>query len=292
MEYTGINWYPGHMTKTKRLIEANLKMIDIVAEIVDSRIPSSSRNPDFDDLLGVKPRIIIMNKSDLADQSVSALWKKEYETKGISVVFTDTKSGNGYNEILPKIKEVIKEKLARRENRGIGGLTIKVMVLGVPNVGKSSFINRISGSKRAKVEDRPGVTRGKQWITVESGIDLLDMPGMLWPKIENPISSLNLAVTGAIRDQISDNEYLASYLLTFLNENYRDLIVKRYKLTDTVDKEGYAILEMVAKNRGFLLSKGAYDTERASKILLDEYRGGVLGRISLEKPQTFCNEEY
>ncbi len=284
MDIKGINWYPGHMAKAKRLIAENLKQIDIVAEIIDARIPKSSQNPDFDNLLMEKPRIIILNKSDLADANISRQWINKYEKKGTVAILTDCKSGNGLNEFAVKIREVIAQKLIRRENRGIGGMSIKVMIVGVPNSGKSSLINRLAKGKKAKVEDRPGVTKGKQWISVEGGIDLLDMPGILWPKIENPISSLNLAVTGAIRDDITDIEYLAGYLLNELNINYKQLIASRYKLGDTENLEGHSLLKRVAKNRGFLLTKGEFDIERASKIVLDEFRGGKIGRITLEKP--------
>jgi ribosome biogenesis GTPase A len=284
MELHGINWYPGHMAKTKRLITENLKIIDIVAEIMDARIPKSSRNPDFDRLLLEKPRLIILNKSDMADPNISKMWLKHYESLGIKAILADCKSGTGLNNVIPSIKEIIADKLLRRENRGISGISTKIMVVGVPNAGKSSFINRLAGGKRAKVEDRPGVTRGKQWISVGNGFDLLDMPGILWPKIEDPIFSLNLATTGAIKDEITDLEYLASYLLKTLCENYSPLLKVRYKLEDTENKEGFDLLTEVAKKRGFLLSKGAYDTERAAKIVLDEFRGGLLGRITLEKP--------
>lgn len=284
MELHGINWYPGHMAKTKRLITENLKIIDIVAEIMDARIPKSSRNPDFDRLLLEKPRMIILNKSDMADPNISKLWLKHYESLGIKAILADCKSGTGLSNVIPSIKEIIADKLLRRENRGISGISTKIMVVGVPNAGKSSFINRLAGGKRAKVEDRPGVTRGKQWISVGNGFDLLDMPGILWPKIEDPIFSLNLAATGAIKDEINDLEYLAAYLLKTLCENYSPLLKARYKLENTEDKEGYELLKEVAKKRGFLISKGEVDTERASKIILDEFRGGLLGRITLEKP--------
>lgn len=284
MELHGINWYPGHMAKTKRLITENLKIIDIVAEIMDARIPKSSRNPDFDRLLLEKPRLIILNKSDMADPNISKLWLKHYESLGVKAILADCKSGTGLSNVIPSIKEIIADKLLRRENRGISGISTKIMVVGVPNAGKSSFINRLAGGKRAKVEDRPGVTRGKQWISVGNGFDLLDMPGILWPKIEDPIFSLNLAATGAIKDEINDLEYLAAYLLKTLCENYSPLLKARYKLENTEGKEGFDLLTEVAKKRGFLISKGEVDTERASKIVLDEFRGGLLGRITLEKP--------
>lgn len=272
------------MAKTKRLIAENLKLVDIAAEIIDARIPLSSRNPDLDRLLSDKKRIILLNKADLADEALNREWQKKLNEQGIVSLVTDCKSGKGLSDFFSKVREILKELLEKRNSKGIKGMPLTIMVLGVPNSGKSSFINRLAFSNRARVEDRPGVTRGKQWINLNNGFELLDMPGILWPKIENPISGLNLAVTGAIKDEIMDSEGLASYLLSFLNENYNQLIKERYKLENTGGLKGYELLEQVAGNRGFLKSGGERNTERAASIVLDEFRGGKIGRITLERP--------
>lgn len=279
-----INWYPGHMAKTRRLIEENLKLVDIVAEIVDARIPKSSRNPDFENLLRGKKRIIVLNKSDIADKNVTKSWQNYYKKQGFATVIMDSKGKTGIGSFLPAVSAALKEELERRDRKGISGMSLRVMVLGVPNAGKSTFINALAGAKRAKAEDRPGVTRGKQWITLEGGLDLLDMPGILWPKIDDVQSGLNLAVTGAIRDEIMDIEHLACTLLTLLQKDYKELLVERYKIKEETD-DGYELLKAVAKKRGFLISGGGLDTERAAKIVLDEFRGGLIGKISLEKPE-------
>lgn len=284
MSEVTINWYPGHMAKTRRLIEENLKLIDIVAEIIDARIPKSSRNPDFDQLLKGKKRIIVLNKADMADMNVTKRWQEYYIKQGISTVITDSKGKTGIKLFLPAIKEALTEEIERRNRKGTSGMALRVMVLGVPNAGKSTFINALAGSKRAKAEDRPGVTRGKQWITLEGGLDLLDMPGILWPKIEDAQAGLNLALTGAIKDEIMDMEYLSCHLLSLLKKEYESLLLERYKIKEETE-DGYELLKAVAKKRGFLISGGRLDTERAAKIVIDEFRGGVIGKITLEKPE-------
>ncbi|MBE6903698.1 MAG: ribosome biogenesis GTPase YlqF [Ruminococcaceae bacterium] len=278
-----INWYPGHMAKTRRLIEENLKLVDIVAEIVDARIPKSSRNPDFDNLLKSKKRIVVLNKSDIADLQTTKKWQKYYTSQGICAICADSKQKKGVSDFLAKIKEVLCEEEERKNSRGMTGKPIRIMILGVPNVGKSTFINALAGAKVAKAQDKPGVTRGKQWVSIQ-GADLLDMPGILWPKIDDSQTGINLALTGAVRDQILDIEELACQLLSVLNTNYKEKLQERYKIaTDITD--GYELLKLVAKKRGFLISGGELDTERAAIIVIDEYRAGKLGAISLESPE-------
>ena len=283
-EPNNINWYPGHMAKTRRLIEENLKIVDIVAEIVDARIPASSRNPDFESLLNGKKRIVILNKSDMADINTTKMWQEYFRSLGIAAITTDSKGKAGIKGFVPALKEALKDEIERRNRKGISGMPLRIMVIGVPNAGKSTFINALAGAKRAKAEDRPGVTRGKQWIAIDGGLDLLDMPGILWPKIEDAKTGLNLALTGAIRDEIMDMESLAARLLPVLKKDYSNLLFERYKINEDTE-DGNELLKLVAKKRGFLISGGELDTERAAKIVIDEFRGGKLGRISLEKPK-------
>ncbi len=274
-----IQWFPGHMTKTRRLIEADLKMVDAVVEVIDARIPQSSRNPIIDELCGSKPRIMIMNKCDLADNKATALWKKSFEKQGMTVIVCDCRTGKGLNSFLPSVKRLLSDLIERRKARGMIGKALRLMVVGIPNVGKSSFINRMANSKKTKVGDRPGVTRGKQWVSIDKDVELLDMPGILWPKFEDKLAAQRLAFTGAIKDEIMDSEALARVLGETLLQDYESLVKARYKIAGEGD-----ILTEIAKARGMLISGGEPDTERAAATLLDEYRGGKIGRITLDKP--------
>lgn len=281
MAYEGdIQWFPGHMTKTRRMIEENLKLVDAVVEIVDSRIPESSRNPLLTELCGNKPRIIMLNKCDYSDDEVTKLWREHYEKQGYTVLVCDCRSGKGINRFLPVLKNKLADLLERRKAKGMIGKALRIMVVGIPNVGKSSFINRMANSKKVKVEDRPGVTRGKQWVSIDKEVELLDMPGILWPKFDDKQVAVKLAFTGAIKDDVMDIESLAEELGAYLKENYPERLKERYKL-DTLD--GY-ITELIARKRGMMISGGEPDTERAAITLLDEYRGGKIGKITLERP--------
>lgn len=273
-----IQWFPGHMTKTRRLIEADLKMVDAVVEITDARIPESSRNPILDELVKDKPRIMIMNKCDYADDSATSRWKQYYEKQGIMVIICDCRSGKGINRFLPAVKTLLSELIERRKKRGMIGKALRLMVVGIPNVGKSSFINRMAKTKKTKVGDRPGVTRGKQWVSIDKDVELLDMPGILWPKFDDQEAAQRLAFTGAIKDDVMDVEALARALGELLLERYPELIKARYKIAGEGD-----VLTEIAKARGMLISGGEPDTERAAATLLDEYRGGKIGRITLEQ---------
>lgn len=272
-----IQWFPGHMTKTRRLIEADLKMVDAVVEITDARIPESSRNPILDELVKDKPRIMIMNKCDYADENATKRWKQYYEMQGITVITCDCRSGKGINKFLPNVKTLLTELIERRKKRGMIGKALRLMVVGIPNVGKSSFINRMAKTKKTKVGDRPGVTRGKQWVSIDKDVELLDMPGILWPKFDDQVAAQKLAFTGAIKDDVMDVEALATALGELLLEQYPELIKARYKIAG----EGNVLTE-IAKARGMLVSGGNPDTERAAATLLDEYRGGKIGKITLE----------
>ena len=277
-----IQWYPGHMTKTRRMISENLKMVDAVCEVLDARIPISSRNYDIFELSKEKPRLIILNRVDLADAEKTKEWAAYYRSKGYSVLETNSKSGSGVSAFTSAIKQLLSEKLESYRQKGQVGRSIRIMICGVPNVGKSSFINRVSGRNIAKAEDRPGVTRDKQWIRVGNGIELLDTPGMLWPKFDDKRTALNLAYTGAIKDDILDIESLASLFMEVLSERYAENLNSRYKITCNDEEPGYEILERAGKARGFLISGGEVNTERMAKTLLDEFRSGNLGRITLE----------
>ncbi len=286
MESVDIQWFPGHMAKTRRLMKENLSLVDIVVEITDARIPISSRNPEMKSMVGRKPRIVVLNKCDMADVNLTSEWIEYYRTKGIPAIVTDCRSGHGLNKLTPVVKDVLKDELERRERKGMEGKPIRMMIVGIPNVGKSSLINRVAGGKRAKVEDRPGVTRGKQWVTLEKGFDMLDMPGVLWPKFEDKTVGEHLAFTGAIKDDIMDIELLAMRLADLLNRDYHSLLCERYKLSDeeTENIEPYDLLELIGAKRGMKVSGGEVNTERAAIMLLDEFRGGKIGRITLEKP--------
>ena len=281
-----IQWFPGHMTKTKRNIEASLKLVDAVAEIKDARIPMSSSNPDIDALVGSKPRVILLNKCDMADPQVTAKWIEHYKSQGIKALPIDCKSGRGLDKFIPECKNILKPVIEKKQSRGILNPSIRVMIVGIPNVGKSSFINRIVKQNRAKVEDRPGVTRGNQWFTLDRGFEMLDTPGVLWPKFGDQIVGERLAFTGAVKDQILDTELLAVRLLDLLKNIKTQGFIDRFKLDkDSVsDMDSYELLELIGRRRGMLISGGEVDTERASSMLLDEFRASKLGRISLETP--------
>ncbi len=279
-----LQWYPGHMAKTRRMIEENLKSIDVVVEILDARIPFSGRNPNFDDIISQKPRLVVMNKYDLADSSVTDRWTTWYGKKGIKVIPISCATGMGINKIAPASRELIRDKIERAKEKGMNR-GVKIMMVGIPNVGKSTLINRLAGKASTKTGDRPGVTRAKQWIRLKDGLELLDTPGILPPKFENQQVAINLAYTGAIRDEIMEVELLAYSLLEILRDSYPDLLCARYKLSDITDMPGHEILEYIGKKRGCVISGGEIDTERAANILLDELRGCKIGRITLETPE-------
>lgn len=284
MENMNIQWYPGHMTKTRRQIEADLKQVDAVCEIVDARIPMSSRNPDIDSICGNKPRMIVLNRMDLADPAATNRWKAYFEKKGMAVIATDCKTKRGISGFTPAARTACAEKLARDAAKGMNR-PLRVMVVGIPNVGKSTLINQISGRKGAKAENRPGVTRGKQWVTVDAGLQLLDTPGILWPKFEDPEVGMMLAFTGAVKEGVIDVEELACRLLELLLSFYPQTLADRYKVEAPQGTPGYELLEMAGKNRGYLLSRGEIHTERMAKVLLDEFRSGKLGKFTLEQPK-------
>ena len=279
-----IQWYPGHMTKTRRQIEADLKLVDAVCEIVDARIPISSRNPDIDAICGNKPRIVVLNRMDLADNEATKRWMQYFRGKGMAAVATDCKTKKGISSFQPAVRSVLKEKLERYAARGMNK-PLKVMVVGIPNVGKSTLINQISGRKGAKAENRPGVTRGKQWVTVDSGLLLLDTPGILWPKFDDPEVGMMLAYTGAVKEGVIDIEELAAHLMELMLKFYPQTLQERYKVEAEQGTAGYALLEEAGRKRGYLLSKGEIHTERMAKVLLDEYRSGKLGHFTFEVPE-------
>ncbi len=280
-----IQWYPGHMTKTRRQMERDAKLVDLVAEVVDARIPISSRNPDIDAMVGGRPRLIILNRADQADPAMTARWAAWFKGKGFGVLETDARSGKGVDRFSSSAKSVLKDKLAAWRAKGQVGRPIRAMVVGVPNVGKSTFINKVARRKSAKASDRPGVTRGKQWVSVDSGLELLDTPGILWPKFEDETTGVHLAFTGAVKDEVTDVEGLACALLELLRDRYPKALEERYKLTETGGLPGWELLERCARKRGMLISGGGADTERMAKVLLDEFRGGKLGRFTLETPE-------
>ncbi len=283
-EAQSIQWFPGHMTKTKRQIEKSLKLVDVVAEIIDARIPESSRNPVLNSIIQNKPRVILMNKSDVADPVQTNRWIAYYKSKGIPALPIDCRTGKGLNGFIPLVKDVLSDRIAAWESKGMVGRGIRVMVVGIPNVGKSSLINRLSKNAKANVEDRPGVTRSNQWFTIGKGFDLLDTPGVLWPKFEDKTVGERLAFTGAVKDEVVDTEHLASRLLEVLRDRYPAALKQRYKLdTDLSGLQGYELLEIIGKKRAMLISGGEIDTERASIMVLDEFRSGTMGRITLEQ---------
>ncbi len=282
-----IQWFPGHMTKTKRQIQASLKLVDAVAEILDARIPLSSKNPDLQKLIQNKPKVVLLNKCDMANQTATSRWIDYYASQGITAIAVDCKSGKGLNKFAPAVNNVLSERRERLKAKGMVNPMLRIMIVGIPNVGKSSFINRVAKQNRAKVEDRPGVTRGNQWYSIAKNIEMLDTPGVLWPKFDDKIVGERLAFTGAVKDQILDTELLAVRLLDFLRSLKPADFFARFKLED-IDLEAidsYELLNVIGKKRGMLISGGEIDTERAAIMLLDEFRSGKLGRITLEMPE-------
>ncbi len=280
-----IQWYPGHMTKTRRMIAENLKYVDVVAEVIDARIPIASRNPDIDELVGGKPRVIILNRADQADPAASKAWGAYFRAQGMSVLECDARSGAGVKQFSPVMRGALKEQIAKWKEKGQVGRPVRAMVVGIPNVGKSTFINKVAKKKSAKAGDRPGVTRGKQWVTVDQGLELLDTPGILWPKFEDETIGLHLAFTGAVRDAIMDVETLAFHLIELLARRKPQALTDRFKIVPQEGMTGWELLETGARKRGFLISGGEVDLERMANILLDEFRGGKMGRITLEMPE-------
>jgi len=281
-----IQWFPGHMTKARRMIEDQVRLVDAVCEIVDARIPESSRNPDIDGIVGAsKPRVLILNRIDQADPAITKEWAAYYKSLGYAVLETDSQSGKGVNGFQGTLKTLLRDKIEQNRAKGQVGKPLRAMIVGIPNVGKSSFINRVAKRRAANASDRPGVTRGKQWISVGDGLELLDTPGILWPRFDSQTVGENLAFTGAVRDEIMDRETLAANLLLRLRAAYPDRILARYKFEPDPEADGYTLLETAARKRGFLISGGEVDVERMAAILLDEFRGGKLGRISLERPK-------
>ena len=289
-ESMNIQWYPGHMTKTRRQIEADLKQVDAVCEIVDARIPMSSRNPDIDSICANKPRIVVLNRSDLADPNATKRWIAWFRSRGMAALATDCKSRKGISNFQPAVRSVLQEKIQRDAAKGMNR-PLRVMIVGIPNVGKSTLINQISGRKGAKAENRTGVTRGKQWVTVDNGLLLLDTPGILWPKFEDPNVGMKLAYTGAVKEDIMDTEELACHLMEVLWKYYPETVKARYKVDMPQDTPGYMLLEEAGRKRGFLLARGEINTERMAKVLLDEYRSGKLGYFTFEEPEESGNEQ-
>ncbi len=287
-----IQWYPGHMTKTRRQMEADLKNVDMVVEIIDARIPVSSRNPDIDSICGAKPRLIVLNRADQADPAMNRVWSAYFRKQGHAVLETDAKTGRGINQFSPMVQEALREQIARWREKGQVGRPVRAMVVGVPNVGKSTFINKVAKKKSAKAGDRPGVTRGKQWVNVDQSLDLLDTPGILWPKFEDVTTGMHLAFTGAVKDDIMDVETLGCHLMVLLAQRYPDAL-GAYKITEVPQRDteendvayGYRLLELGARKRGMRISGGELDTQRMARVLLDEYRGSKLGRFTLEAPE-------
>ena len=286
-EMQNIQWFPGHMTKTKRQIQASLKLVDAVAEILDARIPLSSKNPDLQKLIQNKPKVVLLNKCDMANQTATSRWIDYYASQGITAIAVDCKSGKGLNKFAPAVNNVLSERRERLKAKGMVNPMLRIMIVGIPNVGKSSFINRVAKQNRAKVEDRPGVTRGNQWYSIAKNIEMLDTPGVLWPKFDDKIVGERLAFKGAVKDQILDTELLAVRLLDFLRSLKPADFIARFKLED-IDLDAidsYELLNVIGKKRGMLISGGEIDTERAAIMLLDEFRSGKLGRITLEMPE-------
>ncbi|HCC00693.1 MAG TPA: ribosome biogenesis GTPase YlqF [Ruminococcaceae bacterium] len=275
-----VQWFPGHMAKTRRMIKENLSLVDCVAELVDARIPQSSRNPEMDDLCANKPRILVMTKIDLADPAATFGWIEKFRADGLFPTALDCKSGAGMKNFAPLLRTILHDKKAHDLKRGMNK-ALRVLVVGIPNVGKSTFINRLAGAKRAKTENRPGVTRGKQWVATREEFELLDTPGVLWPKFEDPAVGEKLAFAGAIKDTVLDMEELAANLLGILAPHYGAPLISRFKIKN-LQAEKYSLLEQAARGRGFLISGGEADTQRAANVILEEYRSGKLGRISLE----------
>lgn len=283
-----IQWFPGHMAKTRRVMKESLGLVDIVVELRDARIPKSSRNPEIEKIVGSKPRLVVFNKADIADPVVTKEWQDYYKNHGVRTLALDCRSGKGVKDLVPAVRDALSDLLAKRKAKGMESRPIRMMIVGVPNVGKSSLINRLAGGKRVKVEDRPGVTRGKQWVRLENGIELLDMPGVLWPKFDDKQVGERLAYTGAIKDDVFDLEWVAMRFLDLLRKRYPNLLEERFKVTpeESEDLEPFDLLELVGRKRGMMMSGGIVNTERAAITVLDEFRSGKIGRISLERPHT------
>ena len=283
-EKMNIQWFPGHMTKAQRMIEDNVKLVDAVCEIIDARIPRASRNPDIDRLAAGKPRLVILNRVDLADPALTKRWREYFERQGVAVLETDAKSGKGVGGFVPAVRRLLDAKLKEYEAKGQVGRPLRVMILGIPNVGKSTFINKVAGRKAAIAGDKPGVTRGGQWISIDKSLDLLDTPGILWPKFDSQEVGELLAVTNAIKADVVDKETLGANFMLRLRRLYPDALRERYKIEPDEELNGYELLEAAAKKRGFLVSRGEYDIERMANTLLNEYHDGKLGRLTLETP--------
>ncbi len=279
-----VQWFPGHMAKTRRLIKESLSRVDCVTEILDARIPLSSRNPEIGEITAGKPRIILLNKCDMADEKVTAQWIKYFRSTGAEAMAVACRSGRGLNGYTQLVRKVLADKIQQNNERGMVGKALRVMVVGIPNTGKSSFINKMSGRVRAKVADRPGVTTSNQWFFIGNGIELLDTPGVLWPKFDDPVVGDRLAFIGSVKDAVLDVETMAVRLIDVLREGYPERLAERYKLDDITDMQSWEILEAIGRKRGMLISGGEVNTERASVMLLDEYRGGKLGKITMEFP--------
>lgn len=278
-----IQWFPGHMTRTRRKIQESLKLVDAAVEIVDARIPMSSRNPEMDALTAGKPRLVILNKADLADEAATKQWIAYFRSQGMAALAVDCKSGRGCNQFHGALRDLLMDLVTKWESKG-AHRAIRAMIVGIPNVGKSSFINRMNRGGKAKVEDRPGVTRQNQWFVIEGGTQLLDTPGVLWPKFEDQMVAMRLAFTGAIKDQVLDLEEMACELLAVLRKDYPSLLTERYNLTEPLTEDNWELLQEIGRKRGMLIAGGEINTERAAITVLDEYRGGKLGRITLERP--------
>ncbi len=282
MQVDNLSWFPGHMTKTRRMITAEIKNMDAVCEILDARIPLSSRNPDVDELTAGKPRLVVLNRVDQADPGETRRWAAYFRGKGYAVLEANAKGGAGTAQFAAAVRELLRDKLAAWADRGQVGRTVRVMVLGIPNVGKSTFINKVAHRKTARAEDRPGVTRSKQWVPVDSTLELLDTPGILWPRFDDPEVGKRLAFTGAIKDDVVDMEELACCLMDYLSRRYAPVLAERYKIEVEPENSGYDLLEKAGRKRGFLMRGAQVDTQRMARVLLDEFRGGKLGRFTLE----------
>ena len=282
MQVDNLSWFPGHMTKTRRMITAEIKNMDAVCEILDARIPLSSRNPDVDELTAGKPRLVVLNRGDQADPGETRRWAAYFRGKGYAVLEANAKGGAGTAQFAAAVRELLRDKLAAWADRGQVGRTVRIMVLGIPNVGKSTFINKVAHRKTARAEDRPGVTRSKQWVPVDSTLELLDTPGILWPRFDDPEVGKRLAFTGAIKDDVVDMEELACCLMDYLSQRYAPVLAERYKIEVEPEDSGYDLLEKAGRKRGFLMRGAQVDTQRMARVLLDEFRGGKLGRFTLE----------
>ena len=282
MQVDNLSWFPGHMTKTRRMITAEIKNMDAVCEILDARIPLSSRNPDVDELTAGKPRLVVLNRVDQADPGETRRWAAYFRGKGYAVLEANAKGGAGTAQFAAAVRELLRDKLAAWADRGQVGRTVRIMVLGIPNVGKSTFINKVAHRKTARAEDRPGVTRSKQWVPVDSTLELLDTPGILWPRFDDPEVGKRRAFTGAIKDDVVDMEELACCLMDYLSRRYAPVLAERYKIEVEPEDSGYDLLEKAGRKRGFLMRGAQVDTQRMARVLLDEFRGGKLGRFTLE----------